>query len=132
MRRFGDPPAGCIIYFMLSIVINLLIVILRISAQEVQNNSTLATTIHRFDFKAATTGKSSDTGKYDVYTSLNIRRVVFGKYAVWFTNNAPLIFIIYIYIIFVVCWFAALYRFRVIDPKLEGKLVLSLISNSNY
>lgn len=43
-NRVIEPPAGCIAYFMLSIVINLLIVILRISAHEMQNNTTLATT----------------------------------------------------------------------------------------
>ncbi|XP_055297878.1 uncharacterized protein LOC129566190 [Sitodiplosis mosellana] len=44
MSRFREPPAGCILYFMLSIAINLFIVMLRISALELQNNSTLATT----------------------------------------------------------------------------------------
>lgn len=55
MRRFREPPAGCIAYFMLSIVINLLILILRISAHEMQNNRTLATTIttYRHDAVAA-------------------------------------------------------------------------------
>lgn len=52
MARFTNPPAGCVIYFMLSIVINLFILILRISAQEVQNNATFATVAHRFDGNA--------------------------------------------------------------------------------
>lgn len=62
MRRFGDRPAGCIIYFILSIVINLLIVILRISAQDVPNNGTITSKLHRFDIKA-TTGIAIETGK---------------------------------------------------------------------
>ena len=43
MSRLREPPAGCVLYFMLSILINLFIVMLRISALEVHNNSTLAT-----------------------------------------------------------------------------------------
>lgn len=60
MSRFCDPPAGCIIYFMLSIVINLFILILRISAHEVQSNNTLPTPIHRFDAAAVMNIKTSD------------------------------------------------------------------------
>lgn len=63
MIRFSDPPGGCIIYFMLSIVINLFILILRISAHELQYNST-----HRFDAAAvmnitSTDEKTSEIGK---------------------------------------------------------------------
>lgn len=42
MVRAKEAPSGCIIYLMLSIVINLFILILRISAHEVQNNATVA------------------------------------------------------------------------------------------
>lgn len=42
MVRAKEAPAGCIIYLMLSIVINLFILILRISAHDVQNNATVA------------------------------------------------------------------------------------------
>lgn len=42
MIRAKEAPSGCIIYLMLSIVINLFILILRISAHEVQNNTTVA------------------------------------------------------------------------------------------
>lgn len=103
MTRFGEPPAGCIIYFMLSIVINLLILILRISAQEVQNTSTLATPIHRFGMQP-TIGKSSETGKY-IIEHWEGRR--FGHQAVWFPNNSRLIFIIHHFRLFAfaVPWF---------------------------
>lgn len=68
MIRFSDPPGGCIIYFMLSIVINLFILILRISAHELQNNSTLSTPTHRFDAAAVmniktTNEKTSEIGE---------------------------------------------------------------------
>lgn len=42
MVRAKEAPSGCIVYLMLSIVINLFILILRISAHEVQNNATVA------------------------------------------------------------------------------------------
>lgn len=45
MSRLREPPAGCVLYFMLSILINLFIVMLRISALEVNNNSTVATAV---------------------------------------------------------------------------------------
>lgn len=71
MSRFREPPAGCVVYFMLSIVINLFIVMLRISAHEVQNNSTLTTTTYilpTFDdsviiSSTTTIQDTTDTGK---------------------------------------------------------------------
>lgn len=48
---------------MLSIVVNLLILILRISAHELQTNGTLATATHRFEIKT-TVEKTSETGEY--------------------------------------------------------------------
>lgn len=39
MIRAKEAPSGCIIYLMLSIVINLFILIFRISAHEVPNNT---------------------------------------------------------------------------------------------
>lgn len=47
MIRYKESPAGCIIYFVLSIVINSLILILRISAHEIQQNTTIAMANHR-------------------------------------------------------------------------------------
>lgn len=44
MVRAKEAPSGCIVYLMLSIVINLFILILRISAHEVQNNAPVAVT----------------------------------------------------------------------------------------
>lgn len=77
MRRFCDPPGGCIIYFMLSIVINLFILILRISAHEVQSNGTFSTPIHRFDAAAVMNirtadKKASESGEYQVEFSIVI------------------------------------------------------------
>lgn len=50
MLRYKESPAGCVIYFMLSIVINFLIFILRISAHELPHHNatmiTMATTNH--------------------------------------------------------------------------------------
>lgn len=62
MSRVREAPAGCIVYFMLSIVINLFILILRISALEVQNNSTLATTNYRTIPTASLQTTNDDTG----------------------------------------------------------------------
>lgn len=44
MIRYRESPAGCIIYFLLSNLMNFLILILRISAHEISNNSTIAST----------------------------------------------------------------------------------------
>lgn len=68
MVRAREAPAGCIVYFMLSIVINLFILILRISAHEVQNNSTLVTTTYHLGATATvnfntTTGGYTESGK---------------------------------------------------------------------
>lgn len=65
MIGYREPPIGCLIYFMLSIVINLFILILRISAQDVQNNSTLPTSVHRFDANAIMNIKTSDEKTID-------------------------------------------------------------------
>lgn len=62
MSRVREAPAGCIVYFMLSIVINLFILILRISALEVHNNSTLATTNYRTIPTASVRTTNDDTG----------------------------------------------------------------------
>lgn len=71
MFRAKEAPAGCIIYLMLSIVINLFILILRISAHDVQNNTTVAkigtptttlaaaSTIHHTDVTTTTTSTST-------------------------------------------------------------------------
>lgn len=48
---------------MLSIVINLFILILRISAHELQYNSTLSTPTHRFDAAAVMNIKTTDNEK---------------------------------------------------------------------
>lgn len=74
MVRIKEAPAGCIIYLMLSIVINLFILILRISAHDVQNNTTVprveataaatttvvATTIYHADATSTTTTFADD------------------------------------------------------------------------
>lgn len=69
MSRNREPPAGCIVYFMLSIVINLFILILRISAHELHNNITVATTIYHLDATTVNSSKAStednnETSKY--------------------------------------------------------------------
>lgn len=70
MIRFTTPHAGCMIYLMLSIVINLFILILRISAHEAQNNGTVIPTPHDFDATAAASVKTmteeitTETGKW--------------------------------------------------------------------
>lgn len=68
MVRVIEAPAGCLIYFMLSIVINLFILILRISAHEVQNNNTLVITTYHPNASAivninATTRSVIESGK---------------------------------------------------------------------
>lgn len=69
MIRARQAPSGCIIYLMLSIVINLFILILRISAHEVQTNTMIATTttttttiatIHHTDVTTTTTTTTAD------------------------------------------------------------------------
>lgn len=52
MSRLRQPPTGFIIYLMLSIVINLFILILRISAHELQTNNTLKTITYSLDTTA--------------------------------------------------------------------------------
>ncbi|XP_055297900.1 uncharacterized protein LOC129566198 isoform X2 [Sitodiplosis mosellana] len=69
MIGYREPPAGCLVYFMLSIVINLFIAILRISAQDVQNNSTLPTSVHRFDANALMNIKTSDVKTSEIATT---------------------------------------------------------------
>lgn len=70
MIRFAEPHAGCMVYLMLSIVINLFILILRISAHETQNNSTMQA-VHQFDaativsVKALAEEDTSEMGKFD-------------------------------------------------------------------
>lgn len=82
MIGYREPPAGCLVYFMLSIVINLFILILRISAQDVHNNnnnnnSTLPTSVHRFDANAlinikTSDEKTSDRGLYCIFLCIQI------------------------------------------------------------
>lgn len=71
MLRLSGPHAGCMAYLILSIVINLLILILRISAQEMQNHSTVST-VHQFDtvtvvaMRTTVEEVGSEIGTYDI------------------------------------------------------------------
>lgn len=76
MNRAKEAPAGCIVYLMLSIVINLFILILRISAHEMQNNTILATAItttiatsHHTDVTTFTTTGDIKTMSNDIRKS---------------------------------------------------------------